>query len=269
MHQLLPLLSQYGYTLLFANLFLEALGVPLPAIPILIAAGAACDLGSLRLLGVLVVSATAMLLGDFLMYLMGRYTGWALLGLLCRLTADPETCILRSAQSFYRRGRLTLVFAKYIPAINTMAPPLAGSLNMGAFQFLALDLLATSLYILPFTLFGYLFSHLVSRMVEGFRSLATGLEILVLAAILLYVLYRLRHIWRSLPHRAVPRATVQELAGKMASVPGAVLVADTRSHGYYDAGATRIKGSVRLEPNHLLDEILRLPKDKAIYLYCT
>jgi len=49
------------------------------------------------------------------------------LGLLCRLSANPETCILRSAEYFYRRGKQTLLFAKFIPGINTMSPPLAAA----------------------------------------------------------------------------------------------------------------------------------------------
>jgi rhodanese-related sulfurtransferase len=44
---------------------------------------------------------------------------------------------------------------------------------------------------------------------------------------------------------------------------------DVRSHGYYDAGAARIKGSIRLEPNNLTEELKTLPKDKDIYVYCT
>ena len=79
-------------------------------------------------------------ISDTLMFLMGRYTGWWLLGILCRVSLNPESCILRSADSFYRRGRALLVMAKFIPGINTMAPPLAGCMNMRFTQFLRLDL---------------------------------------------------------------------------------------------------------------------------------
>ena len=79
-----------------------------------------------------------MLLGDSLLYVLGSRMGWGLLGFLCKVSATPETCILRSAESFYKRGRATLLIAKFIPGVNTMAPPLAGSMKMPFVQFLGL-----------------------------------------------------------------------------------------------------------------------------------
>jgi len=68
----------------------------------------------------------------------------------------------------------------------------------------------------------------------------------------------------------VPRVQVQELAARLASDEAShVLIVDVRSHGYYDSGGARIKGSIRIEPNNLEEEIKNLPRDKDIYLYCT
>jgi len=69
-------------------------------------------------------------------------------------------------------------------------------------------------------------------------------------------------------YRVVPRIQVQDLARQLSSEENIVLV-DVRSHGYYDPGALRIQGSLRLEPNNLSEEVNLLPKDKNIYLYCT
>ena len=98
-----------------------------------------------------------MLLGDSLLFIMGRYMGWGLLGFLCKLSVNPETCILRSAESFYKRGKATLLFAKFIPGINTMAPPLAGSMKMRPDIFLRFDLAGASLYAMVYIAAGYLF----------------------------------------------------------------------------------------------------------------
>jgi membrane protein DedA with SNARE-associated domain len=87
-----------------------------------------------------------MLLGDSLLYILGKHMGWRLLGFLCRIAVDPETCVLRSAESFYKRGRATLMVAKFIPGINSMAPPLAGSMKMPFAQFLALDFVGANAY---------------------------------------------------------------------------------------------------------------------------
>src|SRR5437762_3245803 len=140
-------LAQHGYTILFVVVFLEAVGLPVPAALALLVAGAAAARGSLNLSLIVAGSIAAMMLGDILMFLMGRYTGWWLLGLLCRLSLNPESCILRSADSFYRRGRLVLLFAKFVPGINTMAAPLAGSMRMPFSQFLGLDFAGASLYV--------------------------------------------------------------------------------------------------------------------------
>ena len=269
MLELLHLLSRYGYSLVFVNLLVEAMGVPIPSTPILLTAGAACSYGTMNVPHLLLSAVLASMLGHYFLFQLGRYTGWALLGFLCRLSINPESCILKSAQSFYRRGRMTLIFSKYLPGINTMAAPLAGSLNMGPIQFLGLEFLASCLYVLPIIAFGFYFSHLISSMVDWFISLSHTLLVLVLLAILGGLVYRLWLSWKDRSLLTVPRVTPIQLAQTMASHQEGVIIADTRSHGYYDRGATRIKGSVRLEPNHLLDEASKFPEGKKIYLYCT
>src|ERR1700743_3805869 len=132
--------------ILAAIVFLEAIGIPVPAAIALLISGGAVARGMLQMHYVLGIAIFAMLAGDTLMFLLGRYTGWWLLGILCRVSLNPETCILRSADSFYRRGRSLLVIAKFIPGINTMAPPLAGSMRMRLGTFLRLDLAGAALY---------------------------------------------------------------------------------------------------------------------------
>ena len=98
-------LALHGYSVLFAAVFLEAVGLPIPAALALLIAGGASARGSLQGSYALGGALLAMIAGDTLMFVMGRYTGWWLLGVLCRLSLNPESCILRSADSFYRRGR--------------------------------------------------------------------------------------------------------------------------------------------------------------------
>jgi membrane protein DedA with SNARE-associated domain len=270
MGEIASLLEQHGYAVLALIVFLEAVGVPVPAALALVAAGAASAWNHLRPEMVLTVALSAMLLGDTVLFILGRYSGWALLGLLCRIALNPESCILRSAESFYRRGRTTLLFAKFIPGINTLAPPLAGSMRMGTGQFLRLDFIAASLYTLAFTGFGYLFSGLLVAAVKGVEAIGRAVEWLLLVAIVGYVAYRAYLYWKHRKYRVVPRVQVAELARRLGSgEAGRMIVADARSHGYYDPGAMRIKGSIRLEPNNLRATVKDWPRDKQIYLYCT
>jgi rhodanese-related sulfurtransferase len=96
------------------------------------------------------------------------------------------------------------------------------------------------------------------------------MEIIVIAALLVYAIYRAAQFRKYKKYRIMPRIQVQELAARLASEEaGRVLIVDVRSHGYYNIGAERIAGSIRIEPNNLDEEIKNLPKDKDIYLYCT
>src|SRR5271155_3447609 len=110
MESVIARLAEYGYAILFAAVFLETVGIPIPAALALLIAGAASARGSLQASHAFPGALAATLAGDTLMFLMGRYTGWWLLGLLCRISLNPESCILRSADSFYKRGRIMLVF---------------------------------------------------------------------------------------------------------------------------------------------------------------
>jgi len=267
---LLTLMARHGYALTFSLLLAEAIGLPFPAAIALVAAGAAVAAHTLWGPLVLGTAVAALLLGDTVQFWLGRLMGWLLLGFLCRVSINPETCILRSAESFYKRGKLTLVVAKFIPGVNTMAAPLAGSMKMRFSQFLRLDFLGALLYSVTYLLVGYLSRDFLAAILRGFHAAGRAMEGVLLSALVVYAVYRIVQYGRHKMYRVVPRVQVQELAARLASEDsGKVLIVDVRSHGYYDAGAARIKNSIRIEPNNLDDEIKHLSKDKDIYLYCT
>lgn len=270
MTDLVFLIARHGYLIIGLVVFAEAIGLPMPAALALIAGGAAAASHILRLPHMLLVAVSAMLIGDSLLFVLGRYMGWALLGVLCKVSVNPETCILRSAESFYRRGKTTLVIAKFIPGVNTMAPPLAGSMKMRYLQFVWLDLGGAILYALAFGMLGYVFRDFVADMMRGFQAAGHAVEIVVLAALVFYIGYRIWTYRKNRVYRVVPRVQVEELARRLQE-EGAdkLLLVDVRSHGYYDSGAARIKGSIRVEPNHISEELKTLPRDKDIYVYCT
>lgn len=270
MSDLLTLIGQHGYAILFGAVFAEAIGLPLPAALVLVVGGAAAASGVLSYPLVPGVALVALMLGDSLLYLLGRYTGWGLLGFLCRVSVNPETCILRAAESFYKRGKATLIFAKFIPGINTMAPPLAGSMKMRVGQFLRLDLVGACLYAFSYSALGFVFHDFLEAITRSIRQTGQVVEIVLLLALLAYIGHRAWQYWTHRAYRVVPRVQVEELANRLASGERSrILMADVRSHGYYDADAERIRGSIRIEPNNLSEEIKALAREKDIYLYCT
>jgi len=270
MNDLLSSMGRHGYALIFTILFAESVGLPFPAAIALVAAGAAVASHTLWGPGILLAAVSALMAGDATQFWLGRKAGWALLGFLCRLSMNPETCILRSAESFYKRGRITLVIAKFIPGINTMAAPLAGSMRMRFGQFLRLDFAGTTLYATTYLMIGYLSRDFLAATLKSIHAAGRAMEVVVLAAIVVYAVYRVIQFRKYRKYDVVPRVQVSELAARLAAGESdRIQIIDVRSHGYYDKGSERIFGSIRIEPNNLDEEIRNLPKDKDIYLYCT
>jgi membrane protein DedA with SNARE-associated domain/rhodanese-related sulfurtransferase len=261
-------IAQHGILMLSLAVFLQAIGLPVPVAVAVILAAAECAHGHLSAAGVLGGSVIAMVSGDALMFLLGRHTGWWLLGALCRVSLNPESCVVTSADTFHRRGRALLVVAKFLPGINTMAPPLAGSMHMRWWPFLGLDLAGSALYLGAYFVVGFLCADAVVAIIhfyERFGHLTTAVVMILATAYALWLLWstlRARSLGRGVPH-APATIVARELAS------GEALVFDVRSHGYFDPGALRIPGSRRVDPNALRARLKDFAEDQQIYLYCT
>ena len=261
-------LARHGYAILFASVFFEAIGFPVPAAIALLLAGAASAHGSLSVFATVGGAFLIILVCDTLMFLLGRYTGWWLLGLLCRFTINPESCILRSADAFYKRGRALLVIAKFVPGINTVAPPLAGSMNMRWTHFFGLDAAGAALYVGAYWSLGFLLGDAVDPITKTMRAFSRGAGWFAFVALAGYLVYLAWNWTKAGAFGSIPRVRPTEAARKI-STDGAVIY-DVRSHGYYDRKARRIQGSKRLEPNALHQQFLEMPPEgRMIYLYCT
>ena len=151
---LIVLIAHHEYAATAVVMFLASMGFPLPVGIALLAAGAAShqDLLPAAVIG---IAWCAALLGDVLLYLGGKYTGWWLLAGMCRFSFNPEQCIFASANSFYRKGAATLLIAKFVPGLAMVAAPLAGSLHMRFRTFLWLMALGEALYCTVWFAAGY------------------------------------------------------------------------------------------------------------------
>jgi rhodanese-related sulfurtransferase len=160
-----------------------------------------------------------------------------------------------------------LVFAKFVPGINTMAPPLAGSMNMRFGQFFGLDLTGASLYVTAYLSVGFLFSDALGSITKDYEAFSRVLSWALSVAALGYLGFKARLWIKSRALRSVPFVSAADAAQALSS-DGAVIY-DVRSHGYYDQKAARVRGSKRLEPNalHRLED--DVTTEKPVYLYCT
>jgi hypothetical protein len=131
-------LLQHPYSVLFGVVLAEQLGLPLPAAPLLLGAGALVGAGKLDLTTALALAIAACLIADFSWYEAGRRRGAAVLGFLCRLSLEPESCVRRTEDVFARHGERTLLIAKFLPGLSALATPLAGVTGVSRRRFLRL-----------------------------------------------------------------------------------------------------------------------------------
>jgi membrane protein DedA with SNARE-associated domain len=110
----------HGIVAVFVGVLVEQLGAPVPAVPMLLLAGARSANDGLFALKALSAATAACAIADTLWFLAGRSHGHAVLRLLCRVSMSPGTCVQRSERSFQRRRVLTLLFAKFIPGVSTL-----------------------------------------------------------------------------------------------------------------------------------------------------
>ena len=270
----MQVLAQHGYAVVAVTLFLAASGLPLPSSLVLLLAGAAAH-QNLELRFLFPVAILAAVTGDVLLFFGGRYTGWWLLAGMCRFTMNPEGCIFSSSAYFYRRGSKTLLFSKWIPGLSSMAAPLAGSLNMRYWKFLGLDLSGVSFYVGVWLTIGYVFSRFLASIVAWLHTL--GHAVLVLIAVLVagYAISVLVFWIRARKYNKIQKVSAETLRERLSAEDPSrlMIIADVRSHNYYDPGMQRIKNSIRVEPTRLKEELEALREFMApeceIYLYCS
>src|ERR1700732_3503951 len=158
MNELLQFVVRHGYTLIFAWVFLEQAGLPVPSAPLLLAAGALAGTHQMKLWVAIAYAALAAVSSDSMWYELGRRRGVRVLQLLCRISLEPDSCVRRTQISFARSGPRVLLGAKFIPGLNAMAAPLAGIIRMGWRRFLLYDAIGAIAWVSAFTITGYAFS---------------------------------------------------------------------------------------------------------------
>jgi membrane protein DedA with SNARE-associated domain/rhodanese-related sulfurtransferase len=272
---LLDVVAHHGYAVTSIALFAACCGLPLPLSVVLLTAGAAAHGGSLNLGVVILCAFGSAMVGDTLMYLGGRYTGWWLLTGICRFSMNPETCVFASARQFYKRGPRALVVAKFVPGLATVAALLAGSLNMRLRRFLMMDGLGVLIYVSAWTLAGFVVAPFLRVVIGWVERLGHITAATVSAMLVLYVLWLVLSALRESRLSAVEKVAAEDLFEMLrtATHDRLLVIADVRSHGYYDPGMQRIKNSIRVEPSRLKEELDALREfmqpECEIYLYCS
>src|ERR1041384_1458891 len=187
MNETLEFLVRHGPAVLFAVIFIEQIGVPLPAAPWLLAAGALTAAGKLHWFPALSAATFGSILADLIWFYLGRFRGQRVFAVLCRVSLEPDSCVRRTQEFFTRYGMRGVIAAQFIPGLSTLAPPLAGSSGIKASRFLFFDGLGSFLYVGCFILLGVLFGHQLEPVIAALVSLGSGALGVVAALAALYI----------------------------------------------------------------------------------
>src|ERR1700682_4828319 len=171
MHSALEFLLHHGYVVLLAWVFAEQIGVPVPSLPILLAAGALAGSGQFSFTASLLLSVGASLTADSIWYVLGRVKGIKVLQLLCKISLEPDSCVRRTEGLFSKQGAQSLLVAKFIPGLGTVAPPLAGIFHMRPGRFLLFDGCGALLWASTYLGLGFVFSGEIERIEEAAECL--------------------------------------------------------------------------------------------------
>ena len=268
MHSVLEFLLKHGYTVLLAWVFAEQIGLPVPSLPILLAAGALAGSGQCNFVGSICLAVWACLIADSVWYALGRVRGIKVLQLLCKISLEPDSCVRRTEGLFAKQGARSLVLAKFVPGLGTVAPPLAGIFHMRASRFLLFDTVGALLWSGLYVGLGYVFSGEIERIAEHAAHLGGGLGVLVVTALAGYIAYKFIARQRFLRELRIARITADELKKKIDAGEELVIV-DLRHSVEFEADPHTIPGAFRMDANDLEEKDERLPRDRDVILYCT
>jgi len=270
MNETVEFLLKHGYIVLFAAVLAEQSGLPLPSAPFLLAAGALAGLGHLNILAALALAIFASLLGDSLWFYLGRRRGSSILRFLCRIALEPDSCVRQTGTVYSRYGADSLLFAKFVPGLSTVAPPMAGMYKLAPWKFALLDAAGAALWAGAFMTVGWWFRTQLEVLAFYLERFGSGLGIAVALILLLYVAFKYiqrQRIYRSL---RIARITPHELKERMERGESLSLV-DLRNAIERSEG--RIPGSLQISPRQLTEDqvesIIAPLVGTEIILYCT
>jgi membrane protein DedA with SNARE-associated domain/rhodanese-related sulfurtransferase len=253
--------------LVFAWVFVEQAGLPIPSAPLLLAAGALSGMHQMNLGTAILFAAVGAVASDSMWYELGRRKGVRVLQLLCRISLEPDSCVRRTQVSFARNGPRVLLGAKFIPGLNAMAAPLAGIIRMGWRKFLLYDAIGALAWASIFAIAGYAFSGELERIAASVAYLGEWLVVVLLAAFAGYILWKFYNRQKFLRKLKIARITPEELKEKIDAGED-VLVVDVRHSLDFDANPETIPGALHIDAADLEEAYEVIPRDREIVLFC-
>ncbi len=258
-------LAQYGVPLVGLNVLLQQLGLPIPAVPTMMLAGALAAAGRIDFAASFAISVAASLVADLLWFWAGRRYGYPVLRFLCRISLSPDTCVRQTEGIFERWGFFSVVISKFVPGFSTVAPPIAGALKMRVAAFVAASAASAALWVGAAMIVGVVFARQIEFVLGWIESHVVIAAFVIGTIVGAYVVMKALQRWRMTRFVAAAMISVDELREQLAS-PSRPFVIDVGSSLAHRA-RPHIPGAVMLD----LDAIARandFPEDREIVVYC-
>ncbi|HWB33409.1 MAG TPA: VTT domain-containing protein [Acidobacteriaceae bacterium] len=263
----------HACAILFLWVLAEQLGLPVPSIPLLLTAGTLSATHRVNAFSALLVVVAACVIADSAWFQLGRRYGARVIRLLCRLSLEATTCVAKTEVYFNRRGAETLLFAKFVPGLSTVAPPIAGQAGMAYPRFLLYDLSGTLVWSLSFILAGRFFGDIAKRSQAFFSLLSHFAAAVFLLMVIGFVIWRVvkqhRFISQVRELRIEPSEVKAMLDRAREQGTEQPFIVDLRHPLDYLPDPRVIPGAVRIGPSDLPLQADRIPRDRDVILYCT
>ncbi len=262
------LLLNHGYALLFVYVLIVSLGVPIPVDPLFLLMGA--QTGDHRysfFLSILTAMVPA-LLGDILWYQIGKHKGRSVLGLLCKLSLEPDTCVRRTESAFSTRGSDALLFSKFVPGMSLASVTLAGISRMPFSRFLLADAAGCTIWAGAYLGLGWLFHKQVDTIINSLGLYGRRAGVVIVTALAIYLAYKYFQRWRFLRNLRINRVTPEQVRDLVASGCGLTIV-DLRHPAEVERVGIKIPNALVLRPEDLRSRSHEIPREHEIILYCT
>jgi membrane protein DedA with SNARE-associated domain/rhodanese-related sulfurtransferase len=265
--QLLSSIGHYGLFIVFINVLVEQIGLPVPAVPTLVIAGTLAADGQLPPAALFFWSVAACLIADCGWYFIGQTYGIRVLKLLCRISLEPDSCVSQTQTRFERWGINSLVVAKFIPGLAIIAPPLAGAMRIGWGRFIALSAAGAALWVGTAMAAGVLFRAQIAVMLRHLGEIGSAAALIVGAALAMYIGFKWWERVRFFKSLRMARIDVAELY-ELLQAGAEPIIVDVRSPTARALEPRWIPGALHVPLEEIAKHIKDLPRDREIVLYC-
>ena len=265
--QLLTGLAEYGLVIVFINVLMNQIGLPVPAVPTLVVAGAFAADGRLPFVPLFAWAVLACCLADSIWYFIGQLHGIRVLKFLCRISLEPDSCVSQTQARFERWGINSLLIAKFIPGLAVIAPPLAGAMRIGWRRFIALSTASAFLWVGTFLAAGMVFRTQIAMLLLNIAAIGSAAAALVVAALALYIGYKWWERARFYASLRMARIDVAQLY-ELIQAGAEPIIVDVRSATARAMEPRSIPASLHVPLDEVAKRMADLPRDREIILYC-